>query len=150
MIKIIAILFLLNNISVAQSDTSKIYLIDEFRIIGFKETQEGNVIKKEKFNYRDLNSASITQNTFDFRTADGKEVYKLYPYQIKKISIRDGNYMWSGAGYSALAGFGLGFLLGSIGNKGFKSGGTIALGLGAGLGLLFGIFGGLFGAGTPH
>lgn len=152
-LKLIAVFFFLFNIVSAQSDTSKTYFLKEFRISGVRDTIDNNVLKKKKFTYKDLNRVKIMNDTFEFGSAVNKNIYRLSPNEIKKISIRDGNYLFPAAGYSALAGLGLGLILGGItvkaGHPSF-TGGTIGLSFGIALALTFGIIGGLFGAATPH
>ncbi|MEO8664712.1 MAG: hypothetical protein ABI462_04380 [Ignavibacteria bacterium] len=157
-LKIIVIFLFLTGILRAQTDTSKTYFIKEFRISGVTDTLVNNNLKKKRFTYKDLNRAKFTNDIFEFKTTDNKNIYRVSPGDIRKISIRDGSYVLPAAGYSALAGFGLGFLIGSVANgKGsghpsynISSSTELKLGLGAGFALLFGIIGGLFGAGTPH
>lgn len=154
----VLIIFLVTNNLFAQADSSKLYFIRDFRISGIKDTLDNDILKRKKFIYKDLNRINIMNDTFEFASADKKNVYRLSSDKIKKISIRDGSYLWPAAGYSALAGFGLGFLLGVVpkgkgsGHPSFYLDGSSRLGLGFGivLGLTFGIIGGLFGAATPY
>jgi len=154
-LKLIAVFFFLFNIVSAQSDTSKTYFLKEFRISGVSDTIDNNVLKKKTFTYRDLNRVKIMNDTFEFGSAVNKNIYRLSPNEIKKISIRDGNYLLPAAGYSALAGLGLGLLLGGItlkkgsGHPSF-TGGYIGVYAGIAFALTFGIIGGIFGAATPQ
>ncbi len=155
--KIIFILIFSSGFISAQPDTIKTFHINDFRIEAVKGFNEYGILKKKTHIYKNLNMVRIYNDTFAFSSEDSKVVPKFTAKEIKKISIKDGNYLLSGAGYSALGGFALGFILGSVSKgkgEGHPSysfeGPEFGLALGLLLGLSTGIIGGIFGAITPY
>ncbi|MDQ3019310.1 MAG: hypothetical protein M3R36_01885 [Bacteroidota bacterium] len=157
-IKFILILLLSYGFSLGQSDTLKIYHINDFRIEAVTEIKENGIIKKKTILYKNLNTVSIVNDTFVFSTNGNLNIQKFAGKEIKTISIKEGNYFMPAAGYSALGGFAVGFLVGSLakdekgeGHPSYsfsESGLPVVLGLM--LGVTSGIVGGILVANTPY
>lgn len=154
--------FLIPDFIYPQSDTSKIFYFDDVRITAVQSNETNSMdtagVRDSKIiYYKDLNTLKIINEKFVFSSGNGSNIHEFLADEIKKISFKNGNYLWSGALYGTLSGVALGFLIGSIAGNSKGSGhpdirfdqSEIRLALSALFGITFGILGGVFGALTP-